>query len=314
MMEKEIVKKYFAENAESWVEDGYKDDGYNYPIGHHRRRIVLGILSDITVPSRIVDFGCGGGHLAFALAQKGHFVTAVDESKEMLRIAKKSLAALPRKVQERINFVCSSLEELKLAKNTFDAVTAMGVIGYLPNDELIFKVARQILVQNGLFLVSCRNRLFNMASITHRTIKEIESGNALSLIAEIEELYATISAKDTNALIRKLKKAVKELPDKTSYSYDMRSPSEKKRQNAYTMDIEPRQQTPKELIDVAKKFGFKHLAYYGVHPHIIAPRLNWSLPPKIYNKISEFLEAIEHLPISLIWSSVFLGVFKKQNI
>ena len=37
------------------------------------------------------------------------------------------------------------------------------------------------------------------------------------------------------------------------------------------------------------------------------------LPPNIFNEFSGCLEALEHLSVSLIWSSVFIGVFKKRN-
>lgn len=311
-MDKKVVKKYFRENALSWVKDGYGNDGWNYPIGYHRRRIILKILSQDR-QLKIVDFGCGGGNLAIELAKKGHIVTGVDESPEMVKIAEENRRKLLPEIQQRITFVHMPLQDNGFAENSFDVVVAMGVIGYFSTDDILFKAAGSLLKPGGLFLVSCRNRLFNMISMTHRTRKEIESKEAIKLIAEINDLHERVSCEDASNLIIRLKKSVQELPDKALYEVDTMAPSGKKRKVAYTMDIEARQHTPKELIKSGKNFGFEHKAYFGIHPHIIAPTVNRFLPPKIFDKISECLETLEHLPISLIWSSVFLGVFKKET-
>lgn len=313
-MDKDTVKKYFKENASTWLENCYEDGGYTYPVAHHRTRIVLKVLSELNKPMRVMDLGCGGGNLAIELAKRGHTVVGIDESEEMIRIAQDAHSKLSPQLQEQVKFICQPFEDYEGFKDSFDAVVAMGVIGYLPSDEALFNIAKQLLKSGGLFLVSCRNKLFNMTSITHRTIKEIEQGEALSLISEIEELYEKISPQDTDELIKSLKEIVKELPDKTLYSKDeMLSPSEKKTNHSYTMNMEARQHTPKRLAKSAQDCGFKHQEYYGVHPHIIAPRINWLLPPKIFNKLSMCFEALEQLPVSLIWSSVFLGVFKKES-
>ena len=39
------VTDFFHDHAESWVLNGYNDDGYNYPVALHRLRIIKRILS-----------------------------------------------------------------------------------------------------------------------------------------------------------------------------------------------------------------------------------------------------------------------------
>ncbi|NQU95477.1 MAG: class I SAM-dependent methyltransferase [Candidatus Omnitrophica bacterium] len=313
-MAKSVVKKYFEENAESWVADGYGDDGYTYPVGHHRTRIVLKVLSGLGNSLKVVDLGCGGGQLSCALAESGHTVVGIDQSDKMVNIAQKNRSTLPAKLQKRINIIRCPIESNNLKEHSFDAVTAMGLIGYLRDDNILFKIAHRLLKPNGIFLVSCRNRLFNMVSITPKTKREIRSKTAMPLISELESLYKTVSKKDADELVQRFKHITASLPNKTMYGkMDMLSPAEKLNANPYRTQVEARQHTPKNLLRTAMKFGFSNKAYYGVHPHIIAPPANRLLPPGIFNKISNCLEALEHLPVSLIWSSVFIGVFKKKK-
>ncbi|MFH1791702.1 MAG: hypothetical protein ABH885_06960, partial [Candidatus Omnitrophota bacterium] len=112
----------------------------------------------------------------------------------------------------------------------------------------------------------------------------------------------------------RLKGITAALPDTMSYTEaDTLSPSQRyKPDNPYDQNIERRQHTPQGLKTIAGRHGFAHEAFYGVHPHIIAPPLNKLLPPKLYNTISKSLEALEHLPVSLTWSSQFIGVFRKK--
>gem|GEM_PF-1245255 len=311
-MKKTIVNKYFNKNAASWAKGGYCEDDYNYPVAYHRALTVIKILSALKKKKiKVADLGCGPGSFALMLAGRGYDVTGVDQSRSMVSIAGKALDASLPAVKKRVRFIQASVESVGLSDTAFDVVTSMGVIGYLKSDSPLFKTANRLLKPGGLFLVSCRNRLFNMISITDRTVKEVTSGSARELIAQINELYKAVPAEDTDIFIKNLKKSICRLPKKTSYPRghlpNLNDYSPAHCPNA----VEARQHTPLEIERIACKFGFKRMAFYGIHPHIIAPAMNRLMPPKIYNRLSECLEAFSHLPASLIWSSHFIGVFKK---
>ena len=308
-MNKNLVKKYFKENAKSWLLDGYETYGYNYPVGYSRMRIVLKILNEFNKRLHVMDLGCGGGQLSIALVKRGHRVVGIDQSNEMIAYAKSRLSLEKESVKRNIEFICQSFVKTSVDEEKFDAVISMGVIGYLPNDNMLFKIAHKLLKPKGLFLVSCRNKLFNMVSLSDRTIKEIKNKNAGNLVSEIKELYHPIPFKDAKTLIKQLKKNISQSSIKITELKKKRETQNESK--SYTMNIEPRQHTPQSLITTAKKFGFKHESYYGVHPHLLVPHLNYLFPPGTYNSLSSSLEVLEHLPISLIWSSVFIGVFKK---
>lgn len=301
---------YFKNNAKSWLLDAYEQSGYNYPTPIHRLRVLKNILFQIEVKN-LMDLGCGGGQLAIALAREGINVHGVDQSEEMIGHAKSELSNQSAQIRDRITFECNHIDAIRVS-NKFDAVTAMGLIGYLNNDDLLFEIASKTLQENGYLIVSFRNRLFNLFSISHRTIREVKEGNFDSLIQEASEFYQEISIEEARQFLSQLHTVSGLLlQDETLLFQSKESPSTKQG-ISYTSNYEARQSTPKETIEVAKRCGFKTLFFRGVHPHFAVPGLNQKLPPQVYNLLSDSLIPLEANPISLLWSSVFIGVFQKK--
>src|SRR3989338_2119094 len=266
------IKKYFELHARQWIADSYRDDGYNYPVAFHRARIVSKFVSGLDRSKlKIIDLGCGGGDVTFNLARDGHEVLGIDRSREMINLARSRRASFPRKIQTRARFLRGAIESVNSDKK-FDVAVAMGLVGYLPDDEILFNAANKLLKPKGYFLVSCRNRLFNMNSLSFRTKREIKNGEAVRLIGELEKLYARIPAKDANEFIKRFKETAKNLPPKTSFNKKlMLSASEKYCPDDVSLNREPRQNTPQQLQRTASKCGFRHKAYFFVHFHLINP-------------------------------------------
>ena len=170
------VNKFFSNNSKDWILNGYNDAGYNYPVAAHRLRLIKKIIKNNFSKKKlnILDIGCGGGQVTMELAKLGHNVIGIDQSENMLQIANDYRSKFSKKAQALSSFKKGSVSKNKLQKSQFDLCIAMGVIGYLENDNLIFQLSKKILKPNGIFLVSCRNRLFNMQSISFRTTNEIK--------------------------------------------------------------------------------------------------------------------------------------------
>jgi len=319
-MGKNIVQRYFEENAQEWVDFGHEKEGYNYPVGKNRNRIVKKILSEFKGIKEVLDIGCGGGNLCVDLAKENYHVKGIDESVEMIKISEKRAAEANEKLN--IQFSRMSIHELDADHHKYDAITAMGVIGYLDNDDHLFSLANKKLNKGGLFIVSCRNRLFNLFSTSKYMKKEMLLGDE-ALIDEVGEINKEIPARYYNDFAGHLNRVVSNLS--IISSADNADEEEKIEENvseetvSNTLNLDDqlfldsiRQHTPSELEASATGNGFNKIKYYGVHPHLLPAALNDKLPVGVYNDLSSALAVFEDLPISMIWSSVFIGVFIKK--
>lgn len=305
------TKKYFNENSETWLLDGYEQSGYNYPTPLHRLRVIKNIIRQLDNIKHLIDVGSGGGQLAFSMAELGLKVTGVDQNEKMIQAAQAALSEMPQAVRDLVSFKLKSVDALGLENADYDALTAMGLIGYLPDDEILFKGASKNLRKNGYFIVSFRNRLFNIFSISDRTSVEVESDNFGRLADEIDQLHEEVDEKTALEFLTALHDITGQILENKQLLLDSKQSPSENRGKAYTSDIEPRQTTPAEAIQTAKKCGFKWISFAGIHPHFSVPRLNQALPPQIYNRISDSLIPFENSSLSLLWSSVFIGVFQK---
>ncbi len=182
MEDDESVKAYFEKNAESWLLDAYEQAGFNYPTPYHRLRVVKECIPRLDGVHRILDVGCGGGQVTFDLAEAGFEVLGIDQSATMIERANAAAAKLSEATRSRVAFQRKSLEEVR--GDAYDVTLAMGLIGYLSSDEFFFERSARLLRDQGYAIVSFRNRLFNLYSISDRTIKEIEGGHFLQLAQE----------------------------------------------------------------------------------------------------------------------------------
>jgi 2-polyprenyl-3-methyl-5-hydroxy-6-metoxy-1,4-benzoquinol methylase len=304
------VKKYFNENSGSWVKDAYKQAGYNYLTPLHRVRVVKNILKQLEGIKHLLDVGCGGGHLALSIAELGIKVRGIDQDEKMIQQSREALSKLTKSNSDLLSFELKSVDKLGLEENNYDALTAMGLIGYLPSDETLFKIASRNLRQHGYLIVSFRNRLFNLFSISKRTLAEVNRGTFGKLMDEIDQLYEKVDNKTVMDFISELHAITGEiLEDKNLLSETKQSP----REEVFTSDIEARQSTPNDALKTAENCGFKSISFTGIHPHLSVPRLNQTLPPQIYNRLCDSLIPFENRTESLLWSSVFIGVFQKLD-
>lgn len=83
----------------------------------------------------VVDLGCGPGHYAIALAQKGaKKVVGIDFAEEMIKIANQK--ALSLGLADRCRFIVQDIHNYS-PKETFDYAIAMGVTDYTETPESV---------------------------------------------------------------------------------------------------------------------------------------------------------------------------------
>src|SRR5712691_8001447 len=262
----DYVKDYFDRNAAAWVEGAYAG-GSRFPVGPERVRVAIeGVASAMREGAALVDLGCGGGQLCIHAARLGWSAVGVDVAPGMIEEATSAAGDLP------IRFVEGAYDASGLESGSLDAVTALGLIEYLPDDDGLFAEAARLLRPGGSFAVSCRNRLYNVVSSNRYTAREIERGEAGALLAELTHaLEQTDASGGLHALAEELAAAAPELAE--AARRDAAEPAEKLLDHERAFGEERRQHTPAELAASARRHGFHSAGVLALHPHPLPPDL-----------------------------------------
>ena len=312
-MSDDYTRRYFSDGAGRWLERAYGAGAplpTSYPVGARRVRVALELVAERLggTRGRVLDVGCGGGDLCFEAAQLGFEATGVDIAEGMIVEAERRRADVPPDVRARTRFVVGDVLDLAAPRDTVDAVTALGLLEYLESDAAFFTRAATWLRPGGVLVVSCRNRLFNLASLNEYTTREVESGAAPTLLREVSALPAGEQWRDAVAdLVARLHQALPELEQ----ALDEDAKALLAAPPAATFAAPRRQHTPNELTAAAAAAGFGDARVVGVHPHPLPPAYE-RLSPRAYNRLATCFEAFERSPASLAWSSAFVAVFTRS--
>jgi trans-aconitate methyltransferase len=127
-----------AENAK-WDADLY-DDKHSFVW-----KLAAGVLELLDAHSgeRILDLGCGTGHLTAKIAETGAHVVGVDRSPEMIFQAKEKYPSL--------RFEIMDAREIQLEGN-FDAVFSNATLHWIKEPERAIAGIRRLLRQGGRFV------------------------------------------------------------------------------------------------------------------------------------------------------------------
>jgi len=147
---------------------------------------LLKIFSVHNVPDggAILDLACGIGRHSIHLAEKGYEVTGVDISPTYIERAEE--LASEKNVSERVEFIVGDMRQveelLKGREGSFDAVvnlfTSMGFWDD-ETDRQIFRQARGLTKQGGIFIIHTVNRDFLVRHFNARDFTYGEGGRVV---------------------------------------------------------------------------------------------------------------------------------------
>jgi ubiquinone/menaquinone biosynthesis C-methylase UbiE len=154
MSSKGQVDELFTKTVEDWAR--FYSDPRPITLNSQnlisRRRFALEMLEAKVSPgANILDIGCGTGHLAGELMQRGYTAWGVDLSEGMVEYA--------RQHYNPDRFRVGDIERIPFPDNTFDAVMCLGVMEYLEKDELALREMWRVLKPGGRAVITTPNIL-----------------------------------------------------------------------------------------------------------------------------------------------------------
>jgi S-adenosylmethionine-dependent methyltransferase len=108
---------------------------------------------------RVLDVGCGQGTQALRLARRGHQVTGLDSSAELLGRLQRELAAEAPEVQARMRIVQGAVEQMAdlFEPASFDALLCHGVLMYFTEAAPVLQAIATVTARGGLVSLLVRN-------------------------------------------------------------------------------------------------------------------------------------------------------------
>lgn len=101
---------------------------------------------------KVLDIGCGAGHLANHLASKKHLVSGIDLSENSLALARE------RDVTKSVKYLYSNAYTLPFEDHAFDVVCAMDLLEHVEEPERVIAEASRVLKPGGIFFFHTFNR------------------------------------------------------------------------------------------------------------------------------------------------------------
>src|SRR3989338_2404319 len=161
-------------------------------------------FGNIVPGHHVLDFGCGRGALAIALAKRDCGVVGTDFSQDAINFANDFLKRFPKDIQKRVRFDRLTIDEFNFEAE-FDVIVFNQVYEHLHNWELEILIPKfkRALKKNGTLVISTPNLdyirylfpLKRLVDLPFKIVKEIlrvfrgKSKHAASLKTFIKEIF-----------------------------------------------------------------------------------------------------------------------------
>jgi len=143
---KDNHRKYVA-RLEQYREKGYDIPAIREKIAHQ--------LSELSNGAKILDVGCGKGHLAIAIARSGKNCTAIDISDEEIYYARLNVIFFD--VDDRIDLQLQDARRLKFESGSFEAVVSATLFHHLIHPQLVLNEMLRVCKSPGKIIISDLN-------------------------------------------------------------------------------------------------------------------------------------------------------------
>jgi len=155
--EQRRVTQRFGIRAEFW-DDVYQRSDVFARVHQWRLWLALALIERLGMPegTRVLEVGCGAGHTAVALAQRGFQVEAIDPTPALLQIAGQHAAEAG--VAARVRTLLGDAHQLPVEAASVPLVVALGVIPWLHLPALALQEMARVLKPGGYLVVNADHR------------------------------------------------------------------------------------------------------------------------------------------------------------
>ncbi len=145
-----IAAYFLKENYQKYAAriEKYRSRGYDIP--EMRNRMVL-MLSNLPADAKIIDIGCGRGHLSFAIARSGRQCIAVDISDADMTAA--GLNAIYFNLDKQIEFQIQDARQLQFEANSFDVVMTAAFFHHVDAPEPVLNEMLRVCRPGGRIVI-----------------------------------------------------------------------------------------------------------------------------------------------------------------
>jgi SAM-dependent methyltransferase len=150
---------------------------------------------DLGIRAQVLDVGCGPGWLSEFLARCGYWVTGVDVSEDMVRIARERIAAIDQPIGEGIE-VRSEFHAMPVLempwRRRFDAAVLYDAMHHFDDEVETLRVIRRTLVPGGRIFIHEGVRPVEGSEGERELIEEMEKHGTLESPFDPEFLVAVL--------------------------------------------------------------------------------------------------------------------------
>lgn len=168
-----------AQQAYERLAAGYDQTGDTQPANALLERpAVISMLPDVA-RTHVLDAGCGAGHLARELTNRGAAVVGLDASREMLTYA--------RDRAPKADFLQADLgTDLPFGADRFDAVVSSLAFHYVREWEPLFRTLRRVLAPEGWVVLSVQH--------PHADFEEYEAARNYHEVERVSAIWDSFGA------------------------------------------------------------------------------------------------------------------------
>lgn len=169
----DMAAAYFAAHAAEW------DSLRSLHVAESQVEAAIGQILESAPLGNVLDVGTGTGRMVELFATKAAHFVALDNSTEMLRLARAKLANLDGPTAAKVDIMLGDFNALPFEKAAFDTVLFHQVLHYAQDPEGVLAQAARVLAPNGRLMI------VDFAAHDHEELRSVHAHARLGFADEL---------------------------------------------------------------------------------------------------------------------------------